>query len=186
MSARPHAVVTLAIGAVALIIGVSGAWASPPAHADAGRPAAANCVGEEGPDAEEAQDDGGEKEGEDEGAPPTFSPAFYRRTVTLDVSLDGLDGRDLPMAIEQVCDIPRRLAKEAAQLVGGDGVARVRPTTRVVQDGKRLYGNAAATALRGADTAVLNVRLLRPRSWRQDEEGDRVATFSARRIDITD
>jgi hypothetical protein len=46
--------------------------------------------------------------------------------LTLDVSLDGIDGRELPIAIEEVCDVPKALRKQAAQLAGGDGVTPTR------------------------------------------------------------
>ena len=152
-----------------------------PAHAGSDRPAGAICIGEEGEDADEARvaDD------EDDG-PPRFSSGFYGRTFTLDASLDGLEGRALPLAIEEICDVPGALAREAAQLAGADAIAMVRATTTVRLNGKRLYGKAATTALADADTAVLRVRLAEPRSWRADEEGERLPTFTARRIKITD
>ena len=61
------------------------AWPALPAHAGSDRPAGANCVGEEGEDADEAR-----VNEEDEDGPPRFSAAFYGRTITLDASLDGL------------------------------------------------------------------------------------------------
>jgi hypothetical protein len=53
-------------------------------------------------------------------------------------------------------------------------------------DGTTLEGTAALTALDGADTAVLRVRMAPRRSWGEDEDGDMVPTFTARRITITD
>ena len=160
------------------------AWPALPAHAGSDRPAGTTCIGEEdGEDAEEARVAEDEDE---EDSPPEFSPAFYGRTITLDASLDGLEGRALPLAIEEVCDVPIALAREAAQLAGADGIALVRATTIVRLNGKRLHGKAATAALGDADTAVLRVRLAPPRSWRADEEDGRLPTFSARRIKITD
>ena len=141
-----------------------------------------NCVSAEEASARAAGDSGGEKEG----APPEFRPAFYRRVFTLDVSLDGMDGRELPVSIEEVCDIPKAFAKDAVQLAGADGVALLFPSTSVWQGPTLLDGTAAETALEGADTATLRVRLARPRSWRQDEDGSPVATFRTRRIEVTD
>jgi hypothetical protein len=46
---------------------------------------------------------------------PTFSDAFYTITITLDASVDGLNGNELPISIEGVCDVPMNLASEAAQ-----------------------------------------------------------------------
>jgi hypothetical protein len=184
--ARSHLRAALVIAVVSLALAFGGA-ASSPVHAmptGTDKPAGANCVGEEGGgEAEEAQD---EEDDGDEGAAPTFSAAFYRRRITLDASLDGLDANLLPLAIEEVCDVPKRLAKQAGQLAGADAVALLRRATTVVLDGKRLQGSAATTALGGADTAVLKARLLRQAQWREDEEGSRVPTFTVRRIEITD
>ena len=141
-----------------------------------GAQAASSCVG-----AEEA---GVQAAGED--APVKFTSAFYRRLLTLDVSLDGADGSELPISIEQVCDVPRRLRKQAGQLAGGDGVALLLRRTTVWQDGTQLLGKDAATAIDGADTASIRVRMQRPPSWRGDEDGNPVPTFRTGRIEITD
>ena len=167
---------------VLVLAGAGAAWPALPAHAGSDESAGANCVGEEeGEDAEEARVAGG-----DEDKPPRFSAAFYGLTITLDTSLDGLEGRALPIAVEEVCDVPKPLTREAAQLAGADGIALVRATTVVRLNGTRLQGKAATAALGDADTAVMRVRLAPPASWRAAEEGDRVPTFVARRIKITD
>jgi Ca2+-binding RTX toxin-like protein len=119
--------------------------------------------------------------------PPTFSDPFYAITMTINGSVDGLTGDELPISIEAVCDVPDRLAGEAAQLVGGDGVAIISATTQVFDaTGQQLTGDAATTALAGADTVSLRAQLLRPAMWRQDEDGQPVATFGVSRADITD
>ena len=128
----------------------------------------------------------GDGQGENEDAPPKFSSAFYARTFTLDASLDGMDGETLPVSIEEVCDVPKALAKQAVQLAGTDGIALLSSHTRVWMDGMRLQGDAAVAAVDGADTALLRVRLAPARQWGEDEDGGKVATFMARRITITD
>jgi hypothetical protein len=139
--------------------GSAGSCASPPEDADA------------------AQDD----------PPPTFSDPFYAATVTLNGSTDGLNGDELPISIEVVCDVPQALLGEAAQLVGGDGVAIIGPGTQVFDaTGQQLTGEAGTTALAGADTVSLEAQLERPARWRQDEDGQPVPTFSTSRADITD
>jgi hypothetical protein len=160
--------------ATALVLAI-GAEASPPAVASA-----KHCVGAEEARVHAAGDSG------EEGGAPTFTAAFYRRLMTLDVSLDGADGAELPISIEQVCDLPRRLRKQAAQLAGNDGVALLLRRTTVWQGGEQLTGEDAATAVDGADTALLRVRLVRPRRWRQDEDGNRIPTFRTGRIEVTD
>jgi RTX calcium-binding nonapeptide repeat (4 copies) len=119
--------------------------------------------------------------------PPTFSDPFYEVTLKINASVDGLNGDELPISIEEVCDVPEELAGEAAQLIGGDGIALIGSGTRVFDAaGKRLTGNAATTALAGADTVSLRARLARPAEWRQNEDGQPVPTFRTSRADITD
>jgi hypothetical protein len=123
----------------------------------------------------------------DDDPPPVFSDAFYAITTTITASADGLTGTDLPISIEDVCDVPQSLATEAAQLVGGDGVALITPATQVFDaTGVQLTGDAATTAVGEADTVVLKAQLLPPGGWRQDEDGAPVPTFSVSRADITD
>jgi hypothetical protein len=122
-----------------------------------------------------------------EDAPPTFSDAFYAVTLTINASVDGVNGDELPVSIEEVCDVPSGLAGEAAQLIGGEGVARIGPGTKVFDaTGQELTGDEAATALAGADSVSLKAQLLRPAQWGQDEDGQPVPTFRASRADITD
>jgi hypothetical protein len=175
----------LLAGALALWVAVgqsTPAAATPPVSASGSDQAAGKCVSAEEASVRASGDSGGEKED----APPELRPAFYRRVFTLNVSLDGIDGRELPVSIEEVCDIPKALEKNAAQLGGVDGVALLFPGTTVWQGQNLLSGTAADTALEGADTATLRVRLARPRSWRQDEDGSPVATFRTRKIEVTD
>jgi hypothetical protein len=119
-------------------------------------------------------------------APPRFSARFYRITLTLDADLDGITGNQLPISIGRVCGVPKRLARQARRLAGADGIALVTSKTVVFRNGNRLEGAAARTALANADTATLGARLLRPRSWGQDEDGGRIPTFRTIRAKITD
>jgi RTX calcium-binding nonapeptide repeat (4 copies) len=122
-----------------------------------------------------------------EDAPPTFSDPFYALTITINASVDGVNGDELPVSIEEVCDVPSGLAGEAAQLIGGEGVALITSATKVFDaSGQELSGDAAATALAGADSVSLKAQLMRPAQWRQDEDGQPVPTFRTSRADITD
>ena len=135
----------------------------------------------------EARLAGGLPRAAQEDAPPTFSDQFYAITITLKASADGLTGDELPISIEEVCDVPQRLESEAAQLIGGEGVAVISPQTKVFDaGGQELTGDAATTAVAGADTVSLKARLERPGQWRQDEDGQPVPTFEISRVDITD
>ena len=98
-----------------------------------------------------------------------------------------MNGDELPISIEEVCDVPKRLEGEAAKLIGGEGVALISSETKVLDaGGLQLTGDAATTALAGADTVSLKAQLKRPPQWRQDEDGQPVPTFQTSRTDVTD
>jgi hypothetical protein len=141
----------------------------------AAAPSAHHCVG--GEEARAAGEDGGT---------PTFTAALRHQTLTLEVSLDGLDGPRLPMAIEAVCGMPAGLKHAAAQLAGDDAVALLSTRTTVVADGEALHGLAALVPLAEADTARVRGRLAPPSVWQDDEDGDAIPTFTAGRITVTD
>jgi hypothetical protein len=127
--------------------------------------------------------------GSDEG-PPRFAPDFFFRAMSIDASTDGLDGTKLPttlpISIESVCGLPRSLDKQAGQLAGGDGVARITSRTSVWKDGQRLPATRKLAELDGADTVQMRARLLPQSAWQEDEDGEPVPTFTASRIAITD
>ena len=96
-----------------------------------------------------------------------------------------MTGDQLPISIEDICDVPESLAGEAAQLVGGDGVAVVGPATTVFDTtGLQLTGDAATTVLAESDSLVLKAQLLRPGAWQLDEDGAPVPTFAISRADV--
>jgi hypothetical protein len=140
-----------------------------------GHPPGKNCVWE-----------AGDSGGEEGGGRRNLRPAFYKRAVTLVVSMDGLDGQELPVSIEAVCDVPEKLAKGAARLAGADGVALRLPRTTVWENRALKIGPAATALIDGADTALVRGRLTRPSAWRQDRHGSRIATFRASRIVVVD
>jgi hypothetical protein len=164
---------------VCLVVALAGAV---PVQASwTAQPPGKTCVWEA--EARSAGDSGGE---EKEGAARNVRPAFSKRAVTLVASVDGLDGQELPISIEAVCDVPEKLAKGAARLVGSEGVALRLPHTTVWEDRALKIGPAATALIDGADTALVRGRLTRPAAWRQDEDGIRIATFRAGRIEVTD
>jgi hypothetical protein len=172
------------LAAAVLLLATSACPPARAAHPDART--AHVCVDEQSTEARAGAAGDGPGGGEDEDAPPSFTAGFFRHTYTLDVSLDGADGKEIPVSVEEVCDVPRIYAKQAAQLAGADGVAVVRADTGVFRGRTRLFGPAAAAALDGADTATIRVRLLPMPSWREDEDGDPVPTFAARRVELSD
>jgi uncharacterized protein YkwD len=157
--------------------GDDGGGATPPTTGPAGS-SGRKCVQE--------QEDRPHPRGD--GPPPQFSDAFYALRLKLDTSVDGVDRRrlELPISIEKVCNVPANLAKEAEQLGGADGVAKLLSTTKVLKNKKLLEGDAALKAIDGADTARIKAQLAPPEEWGEDEDGNKVATFDARKIKITD
>jgi hypothetical protein len=169
--------VCLSAGVAALCVWAPGAAAVSASASGSDQPTAKNCVGAEEAGARAAGGDAG---------PPKFTRAFYAHTFKLDTSLDGVDGNQLPISIEDVCRVPRSLKKQAVQLAGSDGVALLSARTSVWVGRTPLTGDAAATALDGADTAVLTARLATRPRWGVDEDGNKIPTFVTRRINITD
>jgi len=186
MTARSHVVRPARVALAAAVVLLATSASRPAEAAPPGARTAHVCVDEQSTEASARAAGDGPGGGEDEGAPPAFTPGFFRHTYTLDVSMDGADGQDIPVSVEEVCDVPPTYAKQAAQLAGADGVAALQAHTEVWQGRTRLLGPSAEAALDGADTATIRTRLLPVRSWREDEDGDPVPTFAARRIVITD
>jgi hypothetical protein len=145
-----------------LVAAIAGAEAPAAVIAGDDQPAGSGSVAAEEAVVRAAAEDGG---------PPKFRAAFFRRSLNLNVSVDGVDGLDLPISIEEICGVPKRLRRQAAQLAGGDGFGA---------------GDDAVAALDGADTAVVRGRLTRPGGWHEDEDGEPIPTFRAGRVEITD
>ena len=129
---------------------------------------------------------GGLSRAAQEDAPPTFSDPFYSIAITINASVDGRNGDELPISIEEVCTSAlgwraRPLSSSAAK------VALISSATKVFDAaGQALTGEAAATALAGADSVSLEAQLMRPARWRRDEDGQPVPSFETSRIEITD
>jgi hypothetical protein len=105
MTSRSHVLrAPVALAAAVVLLATT---ASPPARA--ARPDARGahvCVDEQST-AARARAAGDGPGGGDEGAPPAFTPGFFRHTYTLDASMDGADGQEIPVSVEEVCDVPR-------------------------------------------------------------------------------
>jgi hypothetical protein len=163
--------VTSGLAALGAVLAVGAALSPSPA------PAAGHCVGAEKAVVHASGDDDD---------PPSFGPAFYGRLLALGVSLDGAAAAELPIAIEEVCNVSRRLREQAAQLAGGQGVALLLARTTVWRGHARVPAKRMATALDGADKAWVWVRLRQRRTWRDDRDGNPVPSFWTERIQITE
>jgi hypothetical protein len=124
-----------------------------------------------------------------DGPAPAFSPAFSALKMTLETSVDeGIDPLTLqvPIAIEKVCGIKRKFALQARRLAGNDGIALVEPETSVYNHGAFVQGDAVIQAFEEADTATIRAQLAPLEAWGEDEDGNRIPTFGAKWIQITD
>jgi hypothetical protein len=92
----------------------------------------------------------------------------------------------VPLAIEKVCGIKRRFAPQARRLGGNDAIALVQPETSVFNHDVLVQGDALIQAFEEADTANVRAQLVPAETWGEDEDGNRIPTFSARWIKITD
>jgi hypothetical protein len=151
---------------------------SAPATAGSDAPPAKNCVVAEEASVHPA--------GDGSAAPPKFTTAFYRRNISIDVSLDGSTGKQLPISIELLCDVPKKLQKQAMQLAGTDGIGLIYASTNVFQGDTPVAPADMDATFAGADTATLKARLARPAHWREDQDGNKVPTFVLYEVRITD
>ena len=163
--------------ALAAVLAIAALLSAPPSQAGDSTPA--DCVDGSTQEAR-AVVSGGVGDGG-----PIFTKAFYRATVSIDVSTGGFTNRDLAISVEEVCDFPKALESEAVQLAGSDGVGVLSSRTRVHKGKKLLKGGRRTAEINGADTMTLVVKLARPSHWRAGEDGA-VPTFSTRRATITD
>lgn len=122
----------------------------------------------------------------DDSSPNKFSAAFLRRYWCVDTSTDGYDNSTLQISVEDFVSLPKSVQADGASLTGQDGVALVRRSTLVFNGRQRVPSTGVAQTLQGADTALITGRLLPTRSWKKDEDGAPVPTFTARRIVVTD
>jgi hypothetical protein len=61
---------------------------------------------------------------QDDDPPLVFSNAFYAITTTVTGSADGMTSNELPISIEEVCDVPQALATEDGEPVPTFSVSR--------------------------------------------------------------
>src|SRR4051812_4048779 len=105
---RTGLLVGVAGGAGALAHSPAAPALTPVRASGSDQPPGRHCVGAEEARAPRARGSGSDQEG-----PPKFSAWFYKHSIVLDASLDGVNGKELPVSIEEVCGIPRKRAKQA-------------------------------------------------------------------------
>lgn len=117
--------------------------------------------------------------------PPRFKHGFLNRVWRFNGAVDGFaDTHDhsLSMTLESIERLPARFRREDDDLLDQD-------MTVLFSDGTRVYGPDGRLVhpdeLERAESVQVRGRLLRPRKWRANEDGDFVPTVRAKRIYVS-
>jgi hypothetical protein len=138
--------------------------------------------------AADAPADDQDAEGDDQAEPAAsvFKPGFLNRIWKVSASVSSFEDGRLSVIVDRFAGLPKRLGDQDDALLDQDAVVLVSASVHVLDaDGRRVSAEHAAAALDGADSVVLQVKLLAPRKWVQDEDGSKVPTFRAKRIKIS-
>jgi hypothetical protein len=113
---------------------------------------------------------------------PRFKAGFLNRVWRFNGSIDGVEDHALSMTLESIERLPKRFRTQDDELLDQD-------MTVLFSEGTRVYGPDGGLVhhdeLERAEAAQVRGRLLRPRKWRANEDGDVVPTVRAKRIHVT-
>ena len=115
---------------------------------------------------------------------PHFRASFLNRVWHFKGALDSFDnGEDhsLSITVEYIEDLPRRFRNQDDDLLDQDATVLMRENIRVFGPDGELVSH---DELEHADYVRVHARVLRPRMWRANEDGDVVPTLRAKRIYI--
>ena len=117
---------------------------------------------------------------------PQFKATFLNRVWNFKGALDSVDdGEDhsLSITVEYIEDLPRRFRNQDDDLLDQDATVLMHDNIRVFSPDGDLVPH---DELANADYVRVRARVLRPRMWRANEDGDVVPTLRAKRIYIKD
>lgn len=120
---------------------------------------------------------------------PHFKATFLNRVWTFGGTADyyDADARVLGFTLDDIAGLPRRFRSQDDDILDQDSAALVSKRTRVYDtDGERVGAGDVAAALDGAEDLELRGKLVKPRKWVSDEDGNLVPTVRAKRIYIQD
>ena len=115
---------------------------------------------------------------------PHFKASFLNRVWHFKGALDSFEnGEDhsLSITVEYIEDLPRRFRNQDDDLIDQDATVLMRENIRVFSPDGELVNH---DELANADYVRVHARVLRPRMWRANEDGDVVPTLRAKRIYI--
>lgn len=155
---------------------------------NASEEAPAPVTGDDDPVTEGDRDAGDESRGP-EGRPrgercrtPRPAQGSPNRVLRFEADVDYLEDERLGVTIARMLNGPRRARADRDDgRPDLDAIVLIGKRTRVYdKDGARV----GADALAGAESVRVHAKRLRPRSWLEDEEGERTPTFRAKRVVI--
>ena len=113
---------------------------------------------------------------------PRFKAAFLNRVWRFNGAVDGVERDELSMTLDSIERLPARFRNQDDEILDQD-------TTVLFSRGTRVYGPDGTLVdhdwLGAAENVQVRGRLLRPRKWRANEDGDVVPTVRAKRIHVT-
>jgi hypothetical protein len=117
---------------------------------------------------------------------PHFKSSFLNRVWTFRGAVDYFQNTDdhvLSITVEKIEKLPRRFRRQDDELIDQDASVLLSERTRVYDpDGYRIDHDL----LEDADYVEVRAKLLRPRKWRANEDGEVVPTLRAKRIYVTE
>jgi hypothetical protein len=112
---------------------------------------------------------------------PRFKAAFLNRVWRFNGSVDGVEHDELSMTLDSIDRLPARFRNQDDELLDQD-------TTVLFSHGTRVYGPDGRLVephnLEIAEDVQVRGRLLSPRKWRANDDGDVVPTVRAKRIHV--
>lgn len=110
---------------------------------------------------------------------PAFNRSFLNRVWKFGVEIDGADDGTLEVTIGKVMNLPKRLRAQDDELVDEAALVLFDKKVRVYDNGKRVR---SANLDEADGNAVVHGKLLPPKKWRKDADGEPVPTIRARKI----
>jgi hypothetical protein len=122
------------------------------------------------------------------GGTPALSGAFLSRIWKMNADADSYDGANnvLNCTVTKFLNLPKRFSKMDDDLIDTDAYVLFGPTTRVYgTDGKRIPKETRYdTLLDNAETVKIEAKVVPPKSWQKDEDGNPTPTFRAKKVYI--
>ena len=113
---------------------------------------------------------------------PRFKAGFLNRVWRFNGSVDGVENDTLSMTLDSIDRLPARFRNQDDELLDQD-------TTVLFSHNVRVYGPDGSLVephnLSIAEAVQVRGRLLSPRKWRVNDDGDVVPTVRAKRIHVS-